>query len=928
MTKFLGLSWNKKTDSLSIAVDNFEFARAKTPREMVKIGARIFDIEGWFSPFVVTGRALIQRAMRPRMINGVLVPWGWDKPVDEQLQKEFFEWASTIRHLAHYFVPRCWNRPTTVGCIPDLHVFGDASMKAYGATAYRVVKGVDGVIHSDIISAKGHVVPTDPSRSSHHNNITRLELVAAVKAVDLRKNCEKLATAVKENSKEKFGRTVMWTDSEPVLKQIFDQTTAPRGFVGNRIARIQDETSIDEWRYVPSSLNPADLITRGIRADETEKWAFFHKGPEFLRDAEERWPEMTVNRYPTPPDPIIIYASVVESTPIPLSAVLEMADRKGEWFNKVFRIASIVRAVRVWKTAVLRRAARNPFHSFPIVEKPATPAPPPATAPAPAPATATAPAPIPAPPPTKQAETGDEPVAATIEIDADRSKEVEEPLAVPVIGGDDYDRAEMALIKAIQEKHFADEKRDLQRWRIDSPSARVEIPRKSTIYPLNPFLDGDGVIRVGSRLAHANIDDEAKFPAILPKDDLHVNALIRHVHHETQHAGPIHVHNHLRQRFWIVQGLPTVKRAIGKCPGCQRADKRPCQQKMAELPTARVFDTHAWDTSGVDMMGPFGVKRTNSRATHKVYVALFTCFSTRSIHVELVNNMDADSFILALARFSARRPGLRHLYSDNGSNFVGGFNILSKRAKEVEGSCAATTHTISSKDLAKVRDSVRPRILKQGLDWTFLPPYASHYAGVWERMVGLVKRHLARISSGAKLHEDALHTALVQIEGIVNNRPLTAVPTNPQDINEYKPLRPRQILNPSFTGDLLPDFVADIPDEGEKMRYRYLAARERVRAFWKAWKEDYVTSLANRKKWTKSEKNLAVGDLVIIVDDTLQRIFWELGRVVEVDDEDHARKILVKRPNQKIICRDRSKLVHLELDEGLEGKLPAKWEKE
>ena len=923
MTKFLGLAWNLKLDALTIAVSDFDFIKARTPREMVRVGARIFDLEGWFSPFVITGRVLIQRAMRCRVDeDGKLVKWGWDKPVDEELQKDFHEWASSIKHLARYYLPRCWNKPTTIGCVPELHVFGDASPMAYGAVAYRVIKGVDGVMHSNIICAKGHVVPADPARSSHHNSIPRLELVAAVKALDLRKNCEKLAREIKAKSGVKFSRTAMWTDSEYVLKSIFDTTTAPRGFVGNRVARIQDETTAEQWNYVPSGDNPADLITKGIRADEPEKWRFFHEGPAFLRGPESGWPEMTVNRHPTPPDPVLLVD--VETVPLPM--VLQLAEEPSEWVNKKFRVAAVVRAARVWmeKTEFLRLKS-NPFETFPMVPENSTAAPA---------ADET---------PTHQAEPIDGPAAEAAggtpdpetpnessppsEDDADAVLGSADPAApdasttaavvIPYVNGDDMRRAEMALVRAIQAKHFAMEIDAMTKWKMNSPTSRKEISRKSSIYCLNPFLDAQGVIRVGSRLAHANLDDEAKFPAVLPKKDPFVDSLIRNAHFESQHAGPLHVHANLRQRFWIVQGLPAVKRVIRVCPGCQKASKKPCGQKMAPLPLARVFDTHAWDTCGVDMMGPFRVKRSGSRALHKVYCAIFTCFQTRAIHIELTNTMEADSFILALARFTARRPGLQHLYSDNGSNFVGSFNILNKRAKEIDASFASSTHSVPRNELQKVSDSVRPRLLAEGIDWTFLPPYASHYAGVWERMIGLVKKHLARVSSGDTLHEETFHTAMVQIEGVVNDRPLTQIPNRPDDISEFKPLRPRQIINSDFTGDVAPKFVAELAnDEGEKMRFRFEAARERVRAFWKAWREDYVTSLANRKKWSKTEKNLAIGDLVMIVDDSVHRASWELGRVVDVDDaEGHARKIFVKRPNQKVIVRDRTKLVHLELDE-------------
>ena len=157
----------------------------------------------------------------------------------------------------------------------------------------------------------------------------------------------------------------MWTDSEPVLKQIFDVTSPLKGFVGNRISRIQDETKIDEWRYVPTDLNPADYITKGIRADEPEKWAIFHQGPAFLRDDESRWPKMTVNRHPTPPDPVVIYASTVDPHNPTSAAILKIVDNESNWYKKVMRIASCVRALRLWKGARARKNA-NPKNPSPL----------------------------------------------------------------------------------------------------------------------------------------------------------------------------------------------------------------------------------------------------------------------------------------------------------------------------------------------------------------------------------------------------------------------------------------------------------------------------------------------------------------------------------------------------------------------------------
>ena len=96
-----------------------------------------------------------------------------------------------------------------------------------------------------------------------------------------------------------------------------------------------------------------------------------------------------------------------------------------------------------------------------------------------------------------------------------------------------------------------------------------------------------------------------------------------------------------------------------------------------------------------------------------------------------------------------------------------------------------------------------------------------------------------------------------------------------------------------------------------------MEARERVRAFWAAWKEDYLQLLMNRHKWQGTERNFKKDDLCLIVDKHHKRSTWKMARVVEVDNEDgHARKIFVRPADGKIQVLDRTKLVLLELDGG------------
>ena len=86
-----------------------------------------------------------------------------------------------------------------------------------------------------------------------------------------------------------------------------------------------------------------------------------------------------------------------------------------------------------------------------------------------------------------------------------------------------------------------------------------------------------------------------------------------------------------------------------------------------DLPTTRVSEDPPFANTGVDFAGPFYVNE--STESMKTYVCLFTCASTRAVHLELVPNLNAESFLLAFRRFASRRGLPSSLLSDNGKTF-------------------------------------------------------------------------------------------------------------------------------------------------------------------------------------------------------------------------------------------------------------------
>ena len=815
--KVLGVGWDPKEDVFVFAYDEEKVLKSvSTPRELVAVQASLFDPAGFICPFLLIGRRMLQKSMTNNR--------GWDSPLDAELRQDFEKWAQSIPQLTTYKIPRWWDIESTAKTPnEELHIFCDAAEEGYGAVAYRRAVGPNGDIFITIITARSHVVPLNPTRASHHNSIPRLEMTAAAKAVEIRRFIE-------ISLRRKFPRTIMWSDSESVLKQIFDTTTCFPKFFSNRLSKIHAASSTKEWRYVDTKNNPADLTSRGIAAHEGDKWKIFHSGPAFLRQPEENWPETRVSRQSSALTVAAVAAT--KAMTAPSNDVFTAIAKISQWHSKVRRMISIKKVARFW-----RQYKRPRYATRASTQRP------------------------------------------TLELNA---------------SFEDIRSAENDIFRMVQQQHFAKEKEALAAATVNQPDSRKEANiRGSKIAAHNPFVASDDLIRIGSRLANSTLRQETKFPIILPKDDENVNSFIRATHERNFHSGAKQTLSETRQRVWILQGLQQIRRSISVCGKCQRAFKRPLTQKMAPLPVERTSEGAPFEDTGLDLMGPFGTIM-NGRAVHKVWFAIFTCFRTRSVHAEMVYKLDASSLINAIVRFNARRPGVRRFISDRGTNLTAAEKILKN-------------------ELSEWNQQVARHLQTRGLEWSFIPANTPHYGGVWERVVGLFKRHLKTLSVGEALHVDVLNTSVVEIESIVNRRPLTALSS---DAADYEAITPAHILNPAVISHSSAIIVETVGDtHAEKLKCLWRRAQSRVNAFWKAWRRDYLTLLHDRQKWTKTKKDMQVGDLMLIVDESTRRGEWHLARVTRTEGTpSHARKAWLKRADGKEVLRDRSKLVHLELE--------------
>lgn len=221
-------------------------------------------------------------------------------------------------------------------------------------------------------------------------------------------------------------------------------------------------------------------------------------------------------------------------------------------------------------------------------------------------------------------------------------------------------------IKVIQNKYFLKE--------IDSRFKDATNKLKS----LHPFIDSNGLLRVGGKLKYANISLLQRHPLIIPYES-HVTRLIIKLEHERlPHAGPHCTLSNLRLKFWPLWGRRAVYSVIHKCVKCAKIRAITSKQLMADLPAFRVNPSRPFQYTGVDYSGLVSVQRP---IITKGYIYLFVCIACKAFHSKFASDMSTKTFLNCLTRFISRRGTPTKIFNDNGSNFVGARNELNNLYK-------------------------------------------------------------------------------------------------------------------------------------------------------------------------------------------------------------------------------------------------------
>ena len=447
-------------------------------------------------------------------------------------------------------------------------------------------------------------------------------------------------------------------------------------------------------------------------------------------------------------------------------------------------------------------------------------------------------------------------------------------------------------------------------WILESQKELQREPSFRKIKENLNVVEQNGILVYRGRLENSDLPVEAKFPIILPKNKF-AELIVWECHQNVHHLKVGSTLVEMRTRFWITKGRQFVKRVIKTCFICRKLEGKSYQSvPPAPLLEFRVCEVPPFALTGIDFAGPLYVK-SKQGDMQKCYITLFSCCVTRAVHLELIEDLTAMSFLNILRKFCARRGTPSLIVTDN-----------------------AKTFTTSAKLVRRIHanDKVEEFLLGKRIIWKFNLERASWWGGHFERMVGSVKRCLRKVLRKAKLSFVELEVVLLEVENTINSRPLAV------DFEELgkEPLTPSHLLYGRRLACMSSGFEYKADTNHDKLSKRFVYLSTRLSHFWQRWRKEYLVGLREVHRGTTSRPTkVEKGDMVIVEDESRKRGLWKTGIVEQTifGKDGHTRGAKVRiastgkspaylsRPIQKLYpleirCKD-----NLKDENGMENKL-------
>ncbi|KAM9715791.1 uncharacterized protein ACNS7B_021991 isoform 1-T2 [Menidia menidia] len=346
-----------------------------------------------------------------------------------------------------------------------------------------------------------------------------------------------------------------------------------------------------------------------------------------------------------------------------------------------------------------------------------------------------------------------------------------------------------------------------------------------------------------------------------------VSTLLAQEAHNEGHEGVAATLLKMRKKAWVIQGRRIAQKVVEHCLFCKKSKAKRCQQVMGDLPPERSSPAAPFEFTAVDLFGPYLVKDDiKKRVSMKVWGVVFSCMASRAIHVDLVNSMSTESFLMAYQRFTAIRGHPRKIWSDPGTNFIGAKPVLRELYQFLDSQDKAAIEEMSAQKGTE-------------WEWTIHPADSPHRNGAAEAAVRIVKKALQSLGNNTSLSYSELQTTLQLAANLANERPIDARVQSCEDCVQY--VSPNTLLlgRASSSGDIRTFDFASYPYK------RLREMQHQVNMFWRSWSQLAGPNLFVRSKWHTSSRNVSVGDIVWLCDQNAVRGQFKLGRVVSVNPD-------------------------------------------
>ena len=309
----------------------------------------------------------------------------------------------------------------------------------------------------------------------------------------------------------------------------------------------------------------------------------------------------------------------------------------------------------------------------------------------------------------------------------------------------------------------------------------------------------------------------------------------------------------VREEWWIPQLRSKVKKVINKCYLCKVFSAQPYgPAATAALPSFRTECGRPFETTGIDFAGPLKYK-ISKKEQGKCYILIFTCATSRAVHLEMTKSQTAEEFQGRLNAFITRRTRPERIVSDNAAVFKATATWI-KRIRKSE--------------------ALQDNLARQRIHWHFNLSRSPWWGGLYERLIKEVKKTLYKTMGSTSLQYEQVEAVVMDIERHLNNRPLTYVESEAGE---------EQVLTPNIVmwgqgAHAIEDIELD-GDEVTKLHARLMQKRQHA---WQRWKREYVHGLMESHRIKRGDNNYPdIGEVVLIVGDEKNRGEWKKGRVLK-----------------------------------------------